>query len=96
MISAEPAPEGHPEPKPNTVLLDPAQLAIDDVQPDEGDSVALERVEGVVSGKIDGKILVRITSVGGEPLPEPKKPEPADADEDDIRRAIEQDDGIEG
>lgn len=46
MISAETGPEGH-EPKPNTVLLDPAQLAIDDVEPAEGDTVTLERVEGL-------------------------------------------------
>ena len=95
MISAEPMAEGHPEPKPNTVLLDPAQLAVDDVEPAEGDTVTLERVEGTVEGNRDGRILVRITSVGGEPLPEPKKPADPLDEEADIRRAALASDGLE-
>lgn len=87
MISAEPGPEGHPEPKPNTLLLDPAQLAIDDVEPTEGDSVTLERVEGTIEGKRDGKVLVRITSVAGEPLAAPKPPPGPEAEEAEARRA---------
>ena len=72
-----------------------AQLAIDDVEPAEGDTVTLERVEGTVEGNRDGRILVRITSVGGEPLPTPKKPSDPLDEEADIRRAALASDGLE-